>query len=230
MSRASMVAALPGPHPTLFGIGSYRAARGQVDFEIGWAEFERDVRWAHRVLATWDIQAGDHVVLSTPNYEGPWTSPLIRALRALRTVHSNTEPYNWDARRSATFLRLLPVKAYIGLAEPVATALLETGLLTNVPLLLTRPDAVEPLRANGLAPAVFAMLGPALALECPQRAGAHLDPAEWRVEAVGGNLVLTTVGARAHLARDLDLGVTGAVDDSPCPCGLPGRRIRLDLA
>lgn len=223
-----MAAALPGPHPTVFGIGSYRAARGQVDFEIGWAEFERDVRWAHRVLATWEIVAGDHVVLSTPNYEAPWTSPLIRALRALRTVNSNVEPYNWDARRSATFLRLLPVKAYLGISAPVAAALLETPeLLASVPILLARPDAVKPLRDHGLTPAVLAMLGPALALECPQRAGAHLDPAEWRVEAVGGSLVLTTVGARAHLARGLDLGVTGDVDDSPCPCGLPGRRIRL---
>lgn len=223
-----MAAALPGPHPTLFGIGSYTAGRGQVDFEIGWAEFERDVRWAHRVLATWDISPGDHVVLSSPNFEGPWTSPLVRALRALRTVHSNAEPYNWDARRSATFLRLLQVKAYIGLAEPIATALVEAELLADVPLLWARPDAVKPLRANGLAPAVCAMLGPALALECPQRAGAHLDPAEWRVEAVGGTLTLTTVGARAHLTRDLDLGVTGDVDDTPCPCGLPGRRLRLD--
>jgi hypothetical protein len=221
-----MAAALPGPHPTLFGIGSY----GRVDFEIGWAEFERDVRWAHRVLATWDVHAGDHVVLSTPNFEGPWTSPLVRALRALRTVHSNVEPYNWDARRSATFLRLLPVTAYIGLSGPIATALLElesADLLAGVPLLWARPDALAPLRAHGLTPAVFAMLGPALALECPQRAGAHLDPAEWLVEESRGTLVLTTVGARAHLTRDLDLGTTGDVDDSPCPCGLPGRRVRL---
>jgi hypothetical protein len=226
-----MAAALPGPHPTIFGIGSYRAGHAQVDFEIGWAEFERDVRWAHRVVATWQILAGDHVVLSTPNYEAPWTSPLVRALRTLGTVNSNVEPYNWDARRSATFLRLLPVKAYVGMSAPVATSLLDTGsaeLLTSVPLLLARPDAVQPLRAKGLEPAVLAMLGPALALECPERAGAHLDPAEWRVEAVGGALVLNTVGARAHIARDLDLGVTGEVDDSPCTCGLPGRRIRLN--
>lgn len=225
-----MVAALPGP-ATLFGIGMYRAGRAQVDFEVGWAEVERDVRWAHRVLATWQIGAGDHVVLSTPNYEAPWTSPLIRALRALRTVHSNVEPYNWDARRSATFLRLLPVKAYIGMSAPIATALLDNGStepLASVPLLLARPDAIKPLRDNGLNPAVLAMLGPALAVECPQRAGAHLDPAEWHVETVGGALVLNTVGAREHLARDLDLGVTGNVDESPCPCGLPGRRVRLD--
>jgi hypothetical protein len=42
--------------------------------------------------------------------------------------------------------------------------------------------------------------------------------------------MLNTVGVRAHIVRDLDLGVTGEVDDSPCTCGLPGRRIRLDQA
>jgi len=223
-----MAAALRGPVSPLFGIGLYAEGAKQVPFEIGWAEFERDVRWAHRVLATWNIGKADRVLVSTPNFEGPWSSPLVKALRELEAPHSNAEPYGWDVRRSATFLRLLRFKAFIAVSGEVATGLLRepggAGLLGAVELIWARPDAIAPLREAGLEPALFAMLGPALGLECPQRSGVHLDPAEWRLSQ---GLTLSTVGARAHTVRDLPVGLPGQVEDTPCPCGLPGPRLRV---
>lgn len=227
-----MITAMAGYRAPIFGIGRFPQGSRIVDFEIGWPEFARDVAWARRLLGTWSIAAGDHVVLTTPNYEGPWTSPLIRVVRELGAVHSNAEPYTWDARRAATFLKLLPVRALIGLSGEAATALLASAesvvSLGAVPLVWARVDAVLPLRDAGLRPAALAMLGPALAAECPQRAGLHLDPAEWQPGVGPAGLTLTTVGDRAYRAQDLPLGFTGQLTHAPCPCGLPGPRIQLD--
>jgi hypothetical protein len=224
-----MVAAMPG-RGELFGIGRYPDRGERVDLEIGWPEFDRDVAWATRVLTTWGIGAGDHVLLTVPNFEGPWASPVIRALRDLGTVHSNAEPYRWDARRSSTFLRLLPIRAVVGMSVETATALLEQGageLLAGVALIWARPSAVASLRAAGLSPAVFAMVGPAVGLECSRRAGAHLDPTEWRLDDGPGGATLRTVGDRVHVASGLP--VAGTVESAPCACGLPGQRLKVDL-
>src|SRR2546425_9953598 len=101
MSRTSMLAAMAGHRAPIFGIGIFTQGDAEVDFEIGWPEFERDVAWAHRMLAGWEVRSGDHVVMNTPNLDGPWVSPLVRALREIGAVHSNTEPYSWDSRRFA---------------------------------------------------------------------------------------------------------------------------------
>ncbi|MBE8517018.1 hypothetical protein ILP97_05745 [Amycolatopsis sp. H6(2020)] len=226
-----MAAALPGVVSPLFGIGLYLDGDRQVPFEIGWAEFERDVRWAHRVLAAWGIGEADHVLISTPNFEGPWASPLVRAMRDLRVVHSNVEPYSWDVRRSATFLRLLSFRAFVGMSEETATGLLKqpdcAGALAALSPIWARPAAVRPLRDAGLEPAVFAMLGPALGLECPERSGAHVDPAEWRLAEGPDGVTVSTAGDRVHIVQDLVVSRTGGLEHTPCPCGLPGPRIRL---
>jgi hypothetical protein len=224
-----MAAALPGPNP-LFGIGRYPSLGRQIEFEIGWPERERDVLWAERVLATWALEPADHVLFTLQNYESPWCNPLIQALRNLGTPYSNAEPYSWDARRSATFLRLLPIKAFIGISDEIVTAVLEqetVGLLGPLKVLWARPAAIEPLRAVGLDPAAFVFVGPALALECPERSGAHLDPAEWKVGDGPDGLTISTIGDRAHTATEIPFGLPGSIDESPCRCGLPGPRIRI---
>lgn len=226
-----MAAALPGPSSRLFGIGQYTSRGEHVAFEIGWSEYERDVRWAQRVLTTWGIRKADHVLITMPSFEGPWSSPVVRALRLLGAPYSNAEPHAWDARRSATFLRLLPIRAVMGMSAETAMELLapdSVELLTPVHLIWARPAAVGPLREVGLVPAVFTALGPALALECPQRSGAHLDPDEWRPGVGPDGLTISTVGDRAHVTTDAPMGVEGRIEESPCGCGLPGPRVRLD--
>jgi hypothetical protein len=230
MSRATMAAALPG-RGELFGIALYSDLGRQVDFEIGWAEYERDVRWAARVLATWELSATDHVLFTLANCEGSWSSPLIHAIRNLGTAYSNAEPYGWDARRCATFLRLLPIKAFIGISGETVTSMQDQdllGLLTPVPLLWARPEAVAPLRRAGLQPAVFAPVGPAFALECQERSGAHLDPAEWALGEGPDGLTLSTRGQRRHTAVGVHLGPGVTADESPCRCGLPGPRLHIE--
>lgn len=223
-----MQAALPGRASDLFGIGQYADGTSIVPFEIGWAEFERDQQWSRKMLRVWDIEPEHHILITTPNFEVPWSGPLIFALEGQGNSYSNAEPYQWDVRRSAMFLRLFPIRAILGLSEPTTTALLANGhrdLLERVETIWARPEAAEPLRAAGLRPALFAIFGPALGLECPERAGAHLDPQEWTLTDGFEGPLLYTAGDRAHRLRDFVIGPGWRVENRPCPCGLPGPRL-----
>lgn len=227
-----MAVAMAGRHPSLAGIGQFTREGGKVGFEIGWAEVERDTAWIHRLFELWEIGKGDNVLLTARNSEGPWFGPVVRALRAIGAVYSNAEPYVWDAKRSRALLGFLPTQAMIGVEGEQVEGLLGdehgTELLRGVPAIWARIDAVAPLRAAGLNPARMAMLGPALAVECPQRAGLHLDPAEWSIASGPSGLRLSVVGEREYRGQDLAVGFIGSVDETPCACGLPGPRINID--
>lgn len=224
--------ALAGRYPSLAGIGQFVREGGNVAFELGWPEVERDTVWARRLLAVWGLGPADHVLLTVRNAEGPWFGPVVRALRATGVIFSNAEPYAWDVRRSTAFLDYLPIKAVIGLSGECADTLLAderaADLLRKVPVIWARTDAMASLRAAGLHPADAAMLGPALGVECPERSGLHLDPEEWQITAGATGLTLSVVGDRTYRGQDLALNITGAIDETPCACGIPGPRIRGD--
>ncbi|MEU1994164.1 hypothetical protein ABZ511_06915 [Nocardia gamkensis] len=227
-----MTVAMAGRHPSLAGIGQFTREGGKVGFEIGWAEVERDTAWAHRLLELWELGRADNVLVTARNAEGPWFGPVVRALRMAGAVYSNAEPYGWDVKRSKALMGFLPMKAMIGIEGEHAEGLLAderaTELFREVPVIWARTDAIGPLRAAGLSPAEIAMLGPALAVECPQRAGLHLDPAEWGILVGPSGLRLSVVGEREYRGRDLAVGFTGSVDEVPCACGLPGPRVHIN--
>ncbi|MFI7530328.1 hypothetical protein [Nocardia salmonicida] len=232
MSRSSMTVAMAGRHPSSAGIGQFACAGEKVGFEIGWEDVERDTAWAIRLLDLWGIGRADSVLVTARNAEGPWFGPVVRALRETGVVYSNAEPYAWDAKRSRALLDMLTMKAMIGIEGEHTEGLLAdehgTELLRDLPAIWARTDALRPLREAGLEPAEMAMLGPALAVECPQRAGLHLNPTEWGISSGTSGLLLSVVGERAYRGQDLQMGHTGSIDEVPCACGLEGPRVHLD--
>ncbi len=83
------------------------------------------------------------------------------------------------------------------------------------------------LAAAGARPFLVTRVGPAIAVECPLRAGAHLDGAEWALAERGGELFITTTGPRAHRASDAALGLRGTLTEGPCGCGRTGQRVTI---
>lgn len=222
--------AAAGPRAPIMGIGVLPGPDGPVDYEIGWPEFERDQAWADRVLERWGISAGDRILLVLANHEYAWAGSLIAAIRARRAVYSPVEPYGWDVRRLSTFLRSHDIRAVIGLPRETVEAVAGSETverLAAVPRLIVRADAVEPLRAEGVTAAAVLGVGPALGIECPERTGVHLDPAEWDLAVEGGTVRLSSRGTRAHTFDGFDTGLPGELVDEPCACGLPGTRIAL---
>jgi hypothetical protein len=164
-------------------------------------------------------------------WQGPWVSPVLRACREIGITLGMADVFGWDSRRTATFARRLPLSLVFGLGRETAEALADSGelagLLGGVPAILAHADALPALTTAELRPGLIALLGPALAMECPQRAGAHVNGAEWLVEETGDGLLLSTVAERAHQARRVPLGITGSVVSGSCPCGSADPRVRL---
>jgi hypothetical protein len=204
------------PRSPVFGIASCPVGREIVDFEIGWDDFERDVDWAESLLRSAGLGAGDLVLLTVSQWEGPWTSPVVRALRRIGVIYLPAEVWSFDARRTAMFLQRLPVKAIFGLGAETVTALESmqppiSELLENVEIVWARPDALA--RLTDVAPQVvpYLMLGPALALGMPGRVGVVVNAAEWAVDSDAGELVVSSADKRAAAFDHVPTGVRGSV-------------------
>lgn len=211
---ATAAAALP--RPPLAGIASCPVGPNIIDFEIGWDEFERDVDWAESLLRPAGLGPGDQVLITISPWEGPWTAPLVRALRRVGVTYLPAEVWSFDARRTSMFLQRLPVKAIFGLGGETLSGLDSDGppiaeLLRNVELVWSRPDALSSLKE--VAPEVlpYVMLGPALALGVPGQSGVAVNAAEWTVDVENGELLVSNASDRLATFDRVPTGIHGSV-------------------
>jgi hypothetical protein len=216
-----MTAAAAGfPRSPVFGIASCLVGRETMEFEIGWDEFERDLAWAETVLRSAGLGHGDRMLTMLNPWEGPWTTPVVRALQRIGVVNMPAEVWPFDYRRASMFLQRLQVKAIFGLGADTLTGLEQEDrsiaeLLHDVGIVWARPDALSKL--GDVAPQVFpyVMLGPALALGLPGKPGVVVNADEWAVDIDGDELVVSN--ARERLAsfdrvRTGHRGSVGAVE------------------
>ena len=114
-----------------------------------------------------------------------------------------------------------------GLDRTVAEGLGDelAAVVARVPVIVARPDAVGLLAGAGARPFVVTRVGPAIAVECPHRAGAHVNGAEWTLAERGGELFISTAGPRAHQVNQAALDLRGTLTEGPCSCGRAGQRI-----
>jgi hypothetical protein len=232
MTLASTTAAAATiPRNRLWGVGRYYAAGQPVDFEISWADWRRDTAWARAMLADHGIGqpagAGGGLVIVGGMAESPWFDPFETAARQLGAPYSIGEIYPFEAFRTGLYARRLPIGMIFGINRVVAEGLGDelAEVIAQVPVIVSRPDAMPLLAAAGARPFLVVPLGPAIAVECPHRAGAHLNSAEWTVTERGGELFIAAAAPRAHSAGEAALGVRGMVSDGPCRCGRTGQRI-----
>jgi len=216
--------------PPLYGIGTLRVGKEITDFDIGWDDFERDIDWAKRILTDSGIAAGDLVLVTSPNWESPWVSPVVHALRRMKAVYLTAEQFSWDARRVATILQRLPVRAFVGLGAATLEGLKATGggaaeLLGGVDILWARHDALPIVPSLGLSAVPFVPLGPALAMGIPEGRGALVNDAEWTVGGQNTELVVSTASARATRFDSLPTGLHGTVG----PTTSQGRVVEFNL-
>ena len=161
--------------------------------------------------------------------ESPWFDPFETAARELGAPYSIGEIYAFEAFRTGMYARRLPITMIFGLDRTVAEGLGDelAAVVARVPVIVARPDAVGLLAGAGARPFVVARVGPALAVECPHRSGAHLNGAEWAMAERGGELFISTAGPRAHQVREAALGLRGTLTDGPCGCGRGGQRVTI---
>jgi len=216
MSRASIVAATRGlKRSALYGIASCKAGGETTDFEIGWEEFNRDTDWAEALLAASGIVSGDFVMVTAPNWEGPWSSPFVHALRRIGAVYMPVEHFAWDARRAAHFLEVLKPKAFLGLGGETLSGIRGLGvdigpLLSEIEVIWARLDARDALSEFGAQAEDFVPLGPAVAVGVPG-IGTVVNTAEWQVTSANGELLVSTASRRASSFTNLRTGIQGTM-------------------
>ncbi len=224
-TAAAATVSRPGP----WGIGRYDVAGQPVYFEVSWDDWKRDVAWARAVLADYGSGAGSGLLIVGGMPESPWFDPFETAARELGAPYSIGETYSFEAFRSGLYASRLPVTMIFGIDRTVAEGLGGelAGIVARVPVIVARPDAVGLLAQMGARPSVVARLGPAIAVECPHRRGAHLNGAEWTLAERGGELYISTAGPRAHRVSEAALGLRGTLTDGPCACGRAGQRVTV---
>src|SRR5271169_3100396 len=226
-STAAAAATLPRPGP--WGIGRYDVGGQPVFFEVGWDDWQRDVAWARAMLADHGVGPGRGLIVVSGMPESPWFDPFETAARELGAPYSIGEIYAFEAFRTGMYARRLPITMIFGLDRIVAEGLGDelAEVVARVPVIVARPDAVGLLAAAGAQPFIVTRVGPALAVECPYRSGAHINGAEWVLGERGGELFISTVGPRAHRVSEAALGLRGMLTDGPCGCGRAGQRVTI---
>ena len=228
MTLASTTAAAAAlPRPRQWGIGRYDVAGQAVYFEMSWDDWRRDVAWASAMLADHGIGAGSGLVIVGGMAESPWFDPFEAAARELGAPFSVGEIYAFEAFRTGMYARRLPVTMIFGIDQTVAEGLGDelAEVVARVPVVVARPDAAGLLAEAGAAPFVVTRVGPAIAVECPRRSGAHLNSAEWTVAERDGELFVSTAGPCAHQVSPAPAGLRGILAEGPCACRRPSQRI-----
>ena len=211
----------------LWGIGRYDIAGEPVYFEIGWDDWQRDTVWARAVLAEHGVGRGSGLVVVGGMAESPWFDPFETAARELGAPYSIGEIYAFEAFRAGLYIRGLPITMLFGIDRAVAEGLGDVlaEVMARVPVIVARPGAVSLLTAAGAQPFVVTRVGPAMAVECPHRSGAHLNSAEWSLTERGGELFISTASPRAHRVTEAAVGLSGTLTEGPCACGRTGQRV-----
>ncbi len=227
--ESTTAAAAALPRAPLWGIGRYDLAGQAVYFEVGWDDWQRDTAWARAMLADHGVGPDGGMVIVASMAESPWFDPFEAAARELGAPYSIGESYAFEAFRTGMYARRLPVTVIFGIDRTVAEGLGDelAEVVARVPVIVARPDAAGLLTEAGAAPFIVTKVGPAVAVECPGRSGAHLNSAEWTLAERGGELFLSTGGPRAHQVSRVPVGLRGTLSEGACGCGRPGQRVTV---
>ena len=217
-------------HPRTAYVVPVRGADGPAAYEVTWDDLARDAAWTQERLHALGLERGHHALLSCSGHEGPWFQPVIEAMRNLGVVYGASEAMGWDYLRTRVFQRELDLHAVLGLSadtvEALSGQLMLGELFRDTPVVLARPGAAERLSAAGVPAGIISPLGPALAVQCAESAGAHVNGAEWTVtERDGGLVVAAVLEQRVTGPVEIQLDTAGSVLAGRCPCGSDDPRV-----
>ena len=230
MTLASTTAAAAAlPRARQWGVGRHDVAGQPVYFEVSWDDWQRDVAWARAMLADHGVGTGGGLVIVGGMAESPWFDPFETAARELGAPYSIGDTYAFEAFRTGMYASRLPVTMIFGIDRAVAEGLGDelAAVVARVPVIVARPDAAGLLAAAGARPFVVSRAGPAIAVECPHRGGAHVNGAEWTLSERGGELFISTAGPRACQVSQAPLGLRGTLTEGSCGCGRTGQRVAI---
>lgn len=214
-------------------VGRYLCGGESHFLPVSEGELKRATDAVMRVLASFGLEMGRNVMVASLLNEVAQLLPFERALMHANLVSCNVDSTASDAKRFESVVRRFDLAAIAVLNEEILDGLTALGFAHEKvlagPILWARPGAYERLRGlPGLRLHRWLELGPAVAMECWAKNGAHIDRLEWDARAVNGEIVLDSRASRVEHFRDFRTGVNGRVEHAPCACGNADPRIIVD--
>ena len=214
-------------------VGRYLDAAGVAQLlAFSREELKRSTQFYMERLGRYHLPIGTQVLMISLFDESNQFAPLRDCLKEFGLVMLNSDASYFDAARAESSLRRYSVRVVIGINQTVLKGLRELGhdpaKVLDGAIVWARPDAYQELLAcSNFETYLWSEVGPAVAMECSNRSGAHIDRIEWAVESVNGEIVLSSRLARSEHFEQYATGVLGSVDHSTCGCGSSDPRILL---
>jgi hypothetical protein len=209
-------------------VGGYDAHGTRHFLPMSRVELDRATSAMRRWLATFYFPVGSTLIVSSSTGVAAQFIPFDQAVVALGLIPCSTDAGAGEASRvEAISRRFDPV----GVAVPDRAMLeaLDLEIVLRSRVVWVRPDGYDLVKdVTGVTARRWVEIGPVTALECSEGAGAHFDRTEWDIQALDGELVVSS-----RLPRSLDFnrwksGIRGRVAREPCRCGSPDARLVLE--
>lgn len=204
-------------HGHLLGIGCVRTANGPLPYHFSFRDAEVDNHWMAQCLREIGIGSGDLIHITHLYAEVAQFWSIYHGARLLGAVYANGMPTPFDAYRLEMYTRRFKLAAVIGITPQTLEGMEQGGhdlatVFGRAQRLIALPEAAARLRSLGLETGNLVRMGPFVAIEAVAGEGARFNNREWRVEAIGGELHVTSAAPRAGQFERLATGVKGHVE------------------
>ena len=203
--------------PSTWGVARFLVGDEPVEWVLSQAEIGRDAQSATATLQRLGFVNGDRMLVVSMLADAPhfWPFSIAGLMGGGQLSYADASPF--DAYRSAMFLRTLRYRIVLGLTDGVLDGMEQAGhdaaaLLAGVPVVVGRGPAADRLAAMGVPAHRLELLGPAVALAPEAGAPPEVDPELWSLEAVDGQIHVTSLTERAQPFVRQPTGTAGAVD------------------
>ena len=212
---------------TSWGVGAYTDPSGALrSYEATIGEQGAASDFAARRLARHDVRPGNFALLVSDRHEAVQAVPFCDVLTAEGAIVAVATPGAFGGSQLQLYVEDFDVAVVVGMDQAMAGALDDATIerLEKRSTVFARPDAVATLRDRGVGALSIAFVGPMVALECEQHAGAHFDGRAWRVDDSGDRLVVSSL-LNSRASDGVQTDTRGTVETGPCACGGDDPRI-----
>jgi hypothetical protein len=221
---------LPENYQPLF-IGHFHDGQQWQYLPMSSREVRRGMRVILQLLDSFRFPARSSALVIAGHDEWALTMPLETALTTNKMILFNADASPFEAPRIEAFIRRFDPPMVFGLTAEVLQGLEsvghDAGTLFNGRVVWTADAAAWHRLKVETDARVFRMMmiGPALAMECSQGCGLHIDAEEWTLDREGGQIVVThRLGRQPALVRQ-KTGISGSIDNGVCRCGSASPRV-----
>lgn len=219
------------PAPDFLAVGRYRDRNGQNQLlPYSQSEFERAVNAYQYRIGSCGLKSGDVILVISLYDESFQFGAFNHAMLDFDFVRVAADASPFDASRVESIIRQFNPAAVVGITAGVLDGLRGLGLdplaLLAGRRIWARPDAYPQLRhSDNIKLYHWLDVGPAIAMECGEASGAHIDRREWQVSIEDGEVVLSSRLQRCMPFDQYRTGIKATLINGTCRCGVAGPRL-----